>query len=212
MTFLNDVSNSVNRPSPLPQFDDLTLNIPSTYVYLKVSAHAFGISFTSSISVRIIDVTLAEVEDLSVEFGTSLQEAGSTSSYNKEINRYTADATPSTAADEDGRVSNPDDDHTSFDGTFIVQDYYEDSTCSSNLLWYEYVKKDVCIASSTGNSSEILESYTSVQVTSDQYEGTTICQEKGISNSSSVGHNIGETQLRAQQRAGNVTIAVEIRL
>mmetsp|Transcript_26947 Transcript_26947/g.51062 ORF Transcript_26947/g.51062 Transcript_26947/m.51062 type:complete len:551 (+) Transcript_26947:75-1727(+) len=200
---LNDMNFGGTLTKPLhfavAEFDDLTLNIPSTYVYLKVEAKAFGLSFTSSISLRIIDVTLTETEEIATSFATALQEGGSTSTYDKGMNRYTADASAKTALDADGSAGDDPDVHSNFDGTFIVQDYYEDSSCSKNLMWYEYAKKDSCIASPTGNSSDIISDYNSVQVTTDQYAGTLTCKEKGISNSTSVAHNKGTiTENRGQ--------------
>jgi len=81
-----------------------------------------------------------------------------------------------------------DDIHIHFDGTFVVVDYYEDSACDTNSLYYEYIKKDTCVARRGGNSSEIVTDYSSVQVTTDVYEGVDDCREKG-KNTTNVGFN-----------------------
>ena len=87
--------------------------------------------------------------------------------------------------------------HAHFDGTFVVQDYYKDSTCTSQLMYYEYTKLAKCIATSV-NSSSVLSSYTSVQTFTDSYENSLICEERasnvtsGATNKETAVANRGE--------------------
>ena len=74
------------------EFDDLTLNIPSTYVYLKVEAKAHGLTFVGTNIIKVTSATLVDDEGLSVSLSDSEIELGSVSVYDREMNRYTVDA------------------------------------------------------------------------------------------------------------------------
>eukprot|EP00518_Triparma_eleuthera_P009515 CAMPEP_0182483950 /NCGR_PEP_ID=MMETSP1319-20130603/42488_1 /TAXON_ID=172717 /ORGANISM="Bolidomonas pacifica, Strain RCC208" /LENGTH=464 /DNA_ID=CAMNT_0024685811 /DNA_START=104 /DNA_END=1495 /DNA_ORIENTATION=+ len=156
------------------EFDDLTLNIPSTYVYLKVEAKAHGLSFVGSNIIKVTSATLAEEESLSVSLSDSEIELGSVSVYDREMNQYTVDASAKALA-ADAAASSMNS-HTHFDGTFIVHDYYKDPTCKSQLMYYEYTKLGSCIVTSV-NSSSVLSSYSSVQTFTDSYKNSLICEE-----------------------------------
>ena len=95
--------------------------------------------------------TLSEEESLSVSFSSTENEVGAVSTYDREMNSYTVDASAkaSAAAAADASLTS----HTHFDGSFVVQDYYKDSMCKNELMYYEYTKRGACIATS-GNSSE----------------------------------------------------------
>ncbi|GMH50341.1 hypothetical protein TrRE_jg1371, partial [Triparma retinervis] len=158
-------------------FTGLTLNIPGTVVYFKVSATnpAYGLSSTNTQYIAVTELTSEIDTIIAAQLSTSSSEIPDISSYDPDLNQITADASLSVEAKMGETTIDEQFTHEHFDGTFIVADYYEDSTCTSNSLYYEYIKKDRCISHPSGNSSSMITSYTSVQVSTSTYSGVSDC-------------------------------------
>ena len=171
------------------EFTGLTLNIPGTHVYLKVTAVGHSMSYQNTQYIAVTELTSEIEEIIATKVAESADIIPAVSSYNPSLNQYVADASLSVSV-KSGEVSQSSDEinHKHFDGLFAVIDYYESSTCDRESLYYEYVKQNECIADRGGNSSRVFRDYSSIQVEWDTYEGVTDCREKGF-NTTNVGYN-----------------------
>ncbi|GMI33831.1 hypothetical protein TrCOL_g11868 [Triparma columacea] len=192
------------------EFSGLTLNIPGTVVYFKVEATnaAYGLSSTNTQYIAVTELTSEIEEIIAAAANQETAEIPDISTYDPELNQITADASISVGVKLGDITVEDTTSHSHFSGTFIVADYYEDSSCTTNPLYNEYIKKSSCISLPGGNSSRVITDYTSVQISTSTYAGVDDCRVKPANATSLLGNRVDVVESRGQCLESDISVGV----